>query len=199
MLLPITSLPLTDKETFAGSKAKPVDDSVPTDLIPIRQEDNFDDWDSDGDIDVRIVNSAETELIGHHHDEADREAIVVDQGAAAAPVQHPTEPIVQRPDAELPAEALEQPMGLRRSGRERKPPAWMASEQYVMSQNRLLSKSSSSPTGYDNPADSNRESGVDDSWSVTERINLLKILNSEGVFTGIPSNVAESIWKSIVT
>lgn len=201
MLLPITSLPLpTGNETVpTGNETVPkaidIDSTV---HLADSQEIDLGDQDSDEDFGLRVIDYQEPldfprvdqgPVAPAPVDHVDREVPVVDQGAAA--------PVVVEPAVE----AIEQPAGSRRSARRRKPPAWMEGGQFVMphvSHDMVLSNNVSVPEGK-HTVGLFTESGVDGSWSVTQRINLLKILSSEGAFTSVPMAVSEAIWKSIVS
>lgn len=191
MLLPITSLPLTEK-AVPRQNANLEHRSAASSSSDL-QNYKSDESDSEEDIDFQIVSHF-GEPEGQGHDQ--RQATGVDQATAAAP-EGPAEAAAQRPD-DPQVEALEQP--LRRSSRRRKPPSWMEDGQYVMPQvshshGNVIPK----PSNVTNSMNLGEKSNEKNSWSVTERINLLKILSSEGAFTGVPVHVAESIWNSIVT
>jgi transposase InsO family protein len=166
MLLPITSVPLTEKEVFPTNvkSDKSSRNQCKSDPPNVPHDHHDDEYtDSDDDIEVRIVGPTES---------ADQDNEGTGRVTLEATAGDQVEQVPERRPDHGP---------LRRSTRERKRPAWMESGEYVMSQN---------VDGHKVPKD----------WSVTKRIQLLKLLNSEGVFDeSVPDIVAESIWRSIVS
>lgn len=79
----------------------------------------------------------------------------------------------------------------RRSTRNKKKPQWMESGEYIT----YSSSSSNKPV----PAPrKSRNNTNKENWTIKDRIHLLRLLSSEGVFNNIPTTISESIWQSIV-
>jgi hypothetical protein len=94
---------------------------------------------------------------------------------------------------------------LRRSTRARQPPSWIKGGEYVMSQvvppkpaPRARPRPKPRKLKFDYGQRDNIPEGQDQSWTLRERVNLLRLLSAQGAFTDVPENVSQGIWKSIV-